>query len=403
MGFFARPRLSNEQFVQHSPIDGQPSDVLTLSGQTQIATTSGLTLIGTTGGTPQYIPIQATGGSNNFVLTYDDTGASPVIKLKLSSVSGGTSNYPYNESATTTVGGLLAGQNLYNLPVVDILQDILVPTLAPTTYDEVDNSLFLSAATPTTIYEIGCSLSVNMTSCFYRGCVDPTYCGSSPYVAGLPDKHVFYPDWVTSVTACTANLCASYLTTRLISAGSLPFCSEVAYCSGDTPTYYSDGSVYCAATPAGTTPYVNKSLCGVYPWFYGSTSDLPILTGATGATGSTGATCAQCLITGGTACVGLSTSNIVVDNYCITGKYIWFAIPSGSTNTKTVWDGGNSLSNCGIIPGDLFQSECVQYIYSPDNCWGTVASPGICIPQPYKFYVSNYPTSIDYSMTYKNS
>ena len=395
MGFFARPRLSNEQFVQHG------NDVLTLSGQTRIATTTGLTL-SNAGGAPIIITAEGATGVTAIgqVLTYDG------IKITLSdSALSGSSTYnpPYKSPASIDLGGVASGTILTGRTINSILEELLVPTLAPTTYDEVDNSLFLSAATPTTIYEIGCSLSVNMTSCFYRGCVDPTYCGSSPYVAGLPDKHVFYPDWVTSVTACTANLCASYLTTRLISAGSLPFCSEVAYCSGDTPTYYSDGSVYCAATPAGTTPYVNKSLCGVYPWFYGSTSDLPILTGATGATGSTGATCAQCLITGGTACVGTSTGNIVVQNYSVSGKYIWFAIPSGSTNTKTVWDGGNSLSNCGIIPGDLFQSECVQYIYSPNDCWGTVASPGICIPQPYKFYVSNYPTSIDYSMTYKNS
>ena len=395
MAFFARPNLDDTQFKQ---LEGS---LLTLSGQTQIATTTGLTLIGDGGAN---IPIQATGGSNNYVLAYDDTNpAAPVIKLK--DLSGGTGSgvYPYNESATTTVGGLLAGQNLYNEQVVDILQDILVPTLAPTTYDEFANSLFLSAATSATIYEIGCSLSVNMTSCFYRGCVDPTYCGSSSYVAGLPTTHVFVPDWGCYVSASTTNLSASYLTTRLIADGFIPFCSAVAYSSGVTPTYNSDGSVYCAATPADITPYTNKSLCGIYPWFYGSTSTAPILTGATAATGSTGATCAQCLITGGTDCVGLSTSNIVVDNYCVIGKYIWFAIPSGATNTKTVWDGGNSLSNCGTIPGDLFQAECVQYVYSPYNCWGTITSPNPGTPIPYKFYVSNYPTSIDYTMTYKNS
>ena len=63
MGFFARPRLSDDQFVQHN------DDQLTLSGETRIATTSGLTLYsGTTvGGVNMYIPIIATGASNNFV------------------------------------------------------------------------------------------------------------------------------------------------------------------------------------------------------------------------------------------------------------------------------------------------------------------------------------------------
>jgi len=144
MAFFARPNLDDTQFKQ---LKGSE---LTLSGQTQIATTTGLTLIGD-GGT--YIPIQATGASNNFVLTYYDDGVIPVIKLKESSASGGTTTYPYNESATTTVGGLVAGENLYNEQVVDILHDILVPTLYPTLTNPSISSFTISPST--TLYEVG--------------------------------------------------------------------------------------------------------------------------------------------------------------------------------------------------------------------------------------------------------
>ena len=115
MSFFARPILDNTQFVQYN------DSVLTLSGQTQIATISGLTLTDGVGG---YVPIIATGGSNNYVLTYDNTGGSPVIRLKESTASGGTGVYDCASPTTCTVGGLPAGTAIFNCPINDILQCI---------------------------------------------------------------------------------------------------------------------------------------------------------------------------------------------------------------------------------------------------------------------------------------
>ena len=92
MGFFARPRLSNEQFVQHA------DDVLTLTGQTQIATATGLTL---TDGSGNNIPVTASGASADFdVLTY----CQGVISLKPSAASGGTNIYDCASPSTCTVG-----------------------------------------------------------------------------------------------------------------------------------------------------------------------------------------------------------------------------------------------------------------------------------------------------------
>jgi len=391
MGFFARPRLSNEQFVQHT------DDVLTLSGQTQIATTTGLALTGDTG----YIPIQATGGSNNFVLTYDDTGATPVIKLKESSASGGTSNYPYVESATTTVGGLPAGQNLYNEQIVDILHDILVPTLAPTTYDELSNSLSLFPSL--TNYEIGCSLSLTGTSSFNRGFVDPTYCGTCCYPAGLPTTHVFCPNWLpTPISAYTSSLsysCPLFAVVTLITPGTNPFRSQVTYLSGDTPTYYSDGCVYSGATPAGTTACATKNLCGIYPWFWGK-----ITCAVPAGNCRPSASCIKHEITGNT-CQGLNTGNKVVaastgticTNFNGTvNDYLWFAAPAASC-TKTCWY--IDALNSGLIGGAV--SPAGNLFPTPDTVTGvtTTCWSGQC----YKVYVSNKQTPSTSIMQLRNS
>jgi len=400
MAFFARPNLDDTQFKQ---LEGS---LLSLSGQTQIATPTGLTLAtGTTnsGG----VIITASGASsatNNHVLTYDSTDN--VIKLKVSSVSGGTGVYDGASPTTCTVGGLCAGTNIFNTGFTEILQRILVPNIAPLTA----NTSVSFAITPSTLlYEVGTVIDVTGSTSFNAGCINPLYssggsvcvgrsCGASGYSYNIYGN----PATIFTLSSFPSNSCV--FPSHSVTAGNNTLSAVVCY-SGGTQPYYSDCcTTYGSALPAGTQTSSPKTICGTFPWFYGSTSSAPILTGGTSEYSGTTGTCAQCLITGATGtCVGTSTGSIVVDNYSVIGKYIWFAIPSGATNTKTVWDGGNSLSNCGTIPGDLFQAECVKYIYSPNDLWGTPTSPNCNIPIPYKFYVSNYPTSIDYTMTYKNS
>jgi hypothetical protein len=84
--------------------------------------------------------------------------------------------------------------------------------------------------------------------------------------------------------------------------------------------------------------------------------------------------------------------NILVDNFNVSGKYIWFAIPYTSTS-KTSWQGCNNPSNNGVIPGGLFPVACCMNIVSPESCWGTIC---------YKIYVSNYATSVNYGMAFSN-
>lgn len=387
MPFFARPDLSDEQFKQ---LKGSE---LTLSGQTRIATTSGLTLVGDSG----YIPIVATGATNDFVLTYD--GGENVIKLKQSTVSGGTGTYPYNECSTCTVGGLVAPDDLYNRQVVDILHDILVPTLEPVV-TSFSNSLSIF---PTTIiYEVGCTLSLTGTSSFDRGCVDPQYCGGSAYVAGLPTTHVYYPFWNPAVSACTTQLSTGVTFVQCITSGTNPLCAEVAYSSGDTPIYNSSGCTICAAEPAGTTPYVTQSLCGIFPWFWG----IEASGGAPAGGNRPTACCVKDIITGCTyaanqKCVAASTGTISTTFGSTNDDYLWFAIPTGSTS-KTCWyiDAlNNALIGGAVNPGgNLFPDpDIVTGVTS--TVWAVVSES----PHPYKIYVSNYQSCSTSVMQLRNS
>lgn len=380
MAFFARPNLDNTQFKQ---LQGSE---LTLSGQTQIATISGLTLTDGSGG---YVPIQATGGTNSDVLTYRDG----IIHLESFSGGSGAGTYPYNESATTTVGGLVTGQNLYNELVVDILHDILVPTLSPT-ITQFSNTL--STIPTTTYYEVGYSLSITGTSTFNRGCVNPQYCGGSPYVAGLPKVHEFQPFFNGNVSACTTLLTTGSTFIQTINSGSNSLCSRVWYSSGDTPIYDSSGSILYSAATSGVTSWQQKKLCGIYPWYWGR-----VTCAAPAGVGRPTAASIKNIITGGTACckcVGVSNGTICVNFGSSSSDYIWFAIPSAST-VKTKWyiDALNNGTIGGAVSagGNLFPSQ--------ESITGVTSSSPVWSGQTYQTYVSNYQSAAMSIMELRNS
>ena len=123
MSFFSRPDLSSIQFRQLS------DSVLTLSGQTQIATISGLTLSDGNGSNVIITADQAASHVGD-VLTYDGAGK---IKL-LPSGAGGDPIYPITckSPAAITLGGINAGDSLSGCTLSYIIQQLLVPTLNPT-------------------------------------------------------------------------------------------------------------------------------------------------------------------------------------------------------------------------------------------------------------------------------
>lgn len=380
MTFFARPDLSSIQFKQ------QTDSELILSGITRIATISGLTLTnGIAGGGHRDVIVTAegaTGGTTTgYVLTYDGNK----IKLMQSAASGGTM-YTGNSPASATLGGISGGTKLSGRTISSILQELLIPTLNPTL--TIPSSTFTISPTTTPV-EIGTVLHITGSSTFNRGCINPQYTTLSNKRSGLPKSY----DYIAFGCTCSpvtpsplGNLSNIYAFNPFTATTTNTISACVSYYSGATPKN-SAGSTYCSALASGSTTPITRTVTGIFPYFYGTGSTVPIV--------------GQTLINGACKCVGVSTGDIVVTNYGVTGKYIWFAIPSGSTSSvsKTKWQGSNSPSNCGTIPGDLFGAETRLKINSPSSCWVALCPSGVW----YRFYISNYPTSISYGMTFKNS
>jgi len=345
MAFFARPNLDNVQFKQ---LDGS---VLTLSGQTQIATTSGLTLYGgMSGGTPYYIPIIATNADNFDVLTY----CNGIISLQPSSASGGTGIYDGLSPTTCSIGGLSAGTTIYGSGYTDILQCMLVPTLYPTLVNPSISCLTIIPST--TLYEIGSTPSLCACTCFYPGSINPQYTaacscrsnGTTCYsydVFGVPcfcQQAGNSPNNLMSFGALTINN-----PSQSISA-------TVYYCCGTQP-YDSAANTYCAPLPSGLTNccitgcQATKTISGIYPVYYGklTSGTRPAVTNA--------------LVTGGTKVVTTSTGTVTVD-FDSVSQYTWLAIPATSCS-RTCWYVNASNNGCiGSSASDKYPDECVLSI-----------------------------------------
>lgn len=370
MTFFARPNLDNTQFKQLK--GGEP---LTLSGQTQIATVSGLTLTDGAGG---YIPVVATGATNNYVLTYDSSDQA--IKLKESSASGGSSVYTYTGDTTCAVGGLDVGQNLFNDSLVDIIHCMVSPTLPPTLSLPTISSFTIAPSN--LLYEIGTEISIVGTTNFNGGSISPVY---PPTACSCRSNGVccyVYSDFGPPATVSGPALSDVYNFTSAYSVGvnSNTVSVNICYCCGVQP-YDSAGDPSGTPLVSGATGVATKNIIGTYPWFWGTSVGAP--------------TIGQALIDNYTTkCIQSNYNSIIVDNFNVSGEYIWFAIPAG--NTRTSWQGANNPSNSGVIPGILFPSPTTMNIDSPDvsGCWGGLHS--------YEIYVSNSPTSINYGMTFSN-
>jgi len=356
MSFFARPNLDDTQFKQ---LEGS---LLTLSGQTQIATPTGLTLTDGSGGD---IIVTASGASiNNQVLTYDSV--ENVIKLKDSS-GGGSGVYSGASPTTCEVGGMTACTDIFGCSISDILQTILVPNVAPIL---VGVSATLSILPSDLLYEVGTDVDITATTNFGAGCIDPLYvsggtmcvgrsCGASGYTYSL---------WgiVQSFVADSLATNNCVIPTKSIQAGNNTIGVSVCY-SGGTQPYYSDCTTpFDSACSPGSVSPSSKTICGIYPIYYGKqpSGTRPPVTND--------------LITGGTKSVEQSSGTVTID-FSSVGEYTWFAIPSGSTS-KTCWY-VNASNNGPMVSStaDKYPDECIISVNSGNGCWSGIG---------YKVYMS---------------
>lgn len=381
MPFFARPDLSDEQFKQLA------GSQLTLSGQTRIATTSGLTLTDGLGG---YIPIIATGATNLDVLTYNS--ATNQITLQ-PSTGGGSGVYSGASPTTCTVGGLVAGSPIFNCSISTILEEILVPTLAPTYILPASSSFDFAPPSISTCYaEINSSVTISGCTIFSRGCVSPQYCGTSEYRSGLPTCYQYCKSGLDIPPAVVSSSLSNKYSfgSVAIACGSNQFGSMVFYAAGTTPIYNSSGTDLNMTQQASGTSYSNQIICGIYPFYYGKVSSGGVAAGANRPLPS------PLLITSGNKVVGYSMNTIPITFCSTSDDYIWFAIPNVSTS-KTKWcidalNNGN-IGGAVSVGGNLFPAENIITNVS-NECWSN---------QTYKLYISNYQSASSTIMYLKNS
>lgn len=226
---------------------------------------------------------------------------------------------------------------------------------------------------------MGCELIFTGCTTYDQGNVSPVFCGGPSVRTGLPTCYNYIDNYGASFYSGSSSLSnVAIFPTREVLEGTNSFYSSVSYSAGCYPLK-SDGTSGSTCCASGTTTDNLCEIAGILPYFYGSTGNTPTIGNA--------------LLASGCKCVAYSIYDVVVDNYCASSEYLWFAVPSNA-NAKTAWIGGNTCANYGSIPGDLFASGVTCTVDSPDGCWTGCS---------YNFYVSCYPTSVNYSMTFKNS
>lgn len=356
MSFFSRPNLENLQFKQ------TPDAILGLSGQTQILTLTGLTLFSGS----VNVPINASGLAVGNVMTYDGSA----IRL-MPPTSGGTGYYSGASPTTITVGGLISGSSITALPISDILERILVPTLYPTL---ISPSSSFSINPSTVVYEVGTTVNLTGTSIFDRGEITPPY-GTSGFRSGAATGYEYQ---IQGTPYTTLN--SGYSTSINIVAGNNTFANKVKYAQGEQPLD-STGGTYSTPLPSGSTSLVTITITGIFPYFYGTVASGGVAAGVN----RPSATAA--LISGGTKVVASSSGTISINFNSTSDDYIWFAIPTASTS-KTKWyvDELNNGDIGGVVgvAGNLFPDfDSVVNV-------GTVYWSG----ETYKLYISNYQTEV---------
>lgn len=343
MSFFTRPSLEDRQFKQLS------GTTLTLSGDTTIANTGSLSVNGNL--ILNGKQVLATGGTLGDVLTLDIDGK---IKLMAPTGSGGTANQYYNGSspATVSVGGITVGTVLTGKTFEELFEELLVPYQTPTF------SSFTVQGQSQTV-EVSTVLSGNRT-----------FLWSTSNSTNVQSNSIKIVDVNTS----------SNLATGLANDG-----SEVVAIASKTFITPGTQSWRVEGTDTNGNPFVssNFTVTAIYPYFYGKTNS------------ASRPTANNALVTGGTKVIASSTGTITINFNSTDDDYIWFAIPSTSSN-KTVWyvNALNQGSIGGSVSpgGNLFPDPTTVAVSTVN--WGGVN---------YKVYVSNYKTSVTTNMELRNS
>ncbi len=171
----------------------------------------------------------------------------------------------FTGTAGITVGGIATGDTFTNVPVTDMINNLINPELTP----NLTNPNNVLTSTVSGLIEIGTSITPRLTATFNRGSISPQYSASEPYRAGLPTKYVF-----TSTAGLNKEVETNATTYGIdvpsftVAIGTITFSSNTSYSVGPQPKT-SKGNVFDNPLPAGTTGNKTVTITGVYPCYNG--------------------------------------------------------------------------------------------------------------------------------------
>ena len=171
----------------------------------------------------------------------------------------------FTGTAGITVGGIATGDTFTNVPVTDMINNLINPELTP----NLTNPNNVLTSTVSGLREIGTSITPRLTATFNRGSISPQYSASEPYRAGLPTKYVFTStaglNQEVETDATTYDIDVPSFT---VAIGTITFSSNTSYSVGPQPKT-SKGNVFDNPLPAGTTGNKTVTITGVYPCYNG--------------------------------------------------------------------------------------------------------------------------------------
>ena len=171
----------------------------------------------------------------------------------------------FTGTAGITVGGIATGDTFTNVPVTDMINNLINPELTP----NLTNPNNVLTSTVSGLIEIGTSITPRLTATFNRGSISPQYSASEPYRAGLPTKYVFTStaglNQEVETNATTYGIDVPSFT---VAIGTITFSSNTSYSVGPQPKT-SKGNVFDNPLPAGTTGNKTVTITGVYPCYNG--------------------------------------------------------------------------------------------------------------------------------------
>jgi hypothetical protein len=292
------------------------------------------------------------------------TGATQLVDVAyVTGRTAGAITYQCDSPSTIKVGGMFPGTVLTGRGLDDILQEILVPYIAPS---------FSSFNAPTipTMVEVGYSIPINTLKTFNWG-----------FTGGAN---------VSDPTMCIVDMNAGVNRALNVSASALTMSVDITPTTSIAFTSCGQLQRWCGSAKNTNSVQFNStaySMVSLYPYYWGIVN----APGASGAGRPSSAQIVSLINTGsgvGTCHKVLSNSDDISGGNAITfnstgSDYKWFAIPS-TVNVKLRWC--VTSSDCGAIGGavnpggNLFPDPVLdQVVTSASPVWST----------NYDIYISN--------------